>query len=431
MLENLPMKYLMTLALVLLCVAQASAAEPSITTLLQAAEKQPGLQSSRLETQATAIQLEQARAEFYPKISAFGDYHRYNSPTNLRPMSPTEVNVAAGDSIPFSDEIERYGLKVEMPLFVKGLYTLVDKVRQVQKMSKLGYQHTVVARQAEVISLDASLAYVTQLNEAIAARLGSLQKTRDDLRLAVNNGRTPESELLKIETNVNILQKQQNDLQIQKVSLINQLGKLTGLKINHFIPLTQQRPVHTGEFLSKRQQQANVGVAEKEVQRIRDQHYPTVKLVGAVTENYGTAYNTDESINRSYNYVGITVSIPLFDRSLSTSIDLAQNRLQRERKHLAQLRIDLTTEADTLAGQLPLLEHSQELARKSLTNNKKILKVAKVAYRNGRMTTEEYLRNETNVLDAEAALHQVNRDRWQVICRQAVLFGDDLKGVVQ
>ncbi len=425
------MKYLWSLVLLIICFTQVSAAELNITTLLEAVEKQPGLQSRQLETQATSIQLEQARAELYPKLSAFGNYERYNSPTNLRPMPPTEVNVAKGDSIPFSNEIERYGLKVEMPLFVKGLYTLADKVKELQQVSKLGYKVNLAARQAEVVSLDASLAYVTHLNAALAARLASLQKTRDDLRLAVNNGRTPESELLKIGTTINILQKQQNDLQMQRLSLTNQIKQSTGLEVDNFVPLTQQRPVKEGEFLSEKQQQGNVAVAEKEVQRVQDQHYPTVKLVGAVTENYGTAYNTDEPINRSYNYLGITVSIPLFDRSLSTSIDLAHNQLRKEKKHLAQVHIDLATEADTLAGQLPLLERSQEMAARSVDNSKKILEIAKVAYRNGRMTTEEYLRNETEVLDAEATLHQIDRDRWQIICRQAVLYGDDLTGVVQ
>jgi outer membrane protein TolC len=425
------MKYLCGLVLWLICVTQASAAELNITTLLEAVRKQPGLQSSQLETQAATIQLEQARAELYPKLSAFGNYERYNSPTNLRPMPPTEVNVAAGDSIPFSEEIERYGLKVEMPLFVKGLYTLADKVKQSQQASRVGYEINLVTRQAEVVSLDASFDYVTHLNTAIAARLESLQKTREDLRLAVNNGRTPESELLKIETSINILQKQQNDLQIQHLSLANQLKQSTGIEVDHVIQLTQQRPVVENEILRKKQQLANVAVAEKEVQRTEDQHYPTVKLVGTITENYGTAYNTDESINRNYNYFGINISLPLFDQSLSTSIDLAQNQMQREKRRLAQVQIDVTAEADTLRQQLPILERSQELALKSLDNSKKVLEIARVAYRNGRITTEEYLRNETEVLDTEAALHQTNRDRWQVICRQAVLFGDDLTGVVQ
>jgi outer membrane protein TolC len=425
------MKYLSSIALMLICVAQLSAAELNITILLEAVGRQPGLQSSQLETQAASIQLEQARADLYPKLSAFAGYERYNSPTNLRPMPPTEVNVAAGDSLPFSKDIERYGLKVEMPLFIKGLYTLADKVKQLQQASTIGHKQNVVTRQAEVVSLDASLAYVTHLNAAIVARLDSLQKTHDDLQLAVNNGRIPESELLKLQNSINILQKQQNDLRIQRLSLVNQLKQLTGLLIDDFVPLTQQRPVVDGEFLREQQQRASVAVAEKEVQRAWDQHYPTVKLVGAITENYGTAYNTDESIDRSYNYFGINISLPLFDQSLSTSIDLAQNQLLREKKRLAQVQIDVAAEADTLRQQLPILERSQELALKSFENSKKILEIARVSFRNGRITTEEYLRNETEVLDTEAAVHQTNRDRWQVICRQAVVFGDDLTGVVR
>ena len=189
-----------------------SAAELNITTLLEAVAKQPDLQSSQLATEAASIQLQQARSELYPKLSAFANYERYNSPTNLRPMPPTEVNIAAGDSIPFSDQIERYGLKAEMPLFVKGIYTLADKLKQLQQVSRLGHKLNVVTRQAEVVSVDASLSYLTQLNQAIVARIDSLQKTYQDLQMAVNNGRIAESELLKLETSVNNLHKQQNDI---------------------------------------------------------------------------------------------------------------------------------------------------------------------------------------------------------------------------
>ena len=425
------MKCLGSLVLLLICITPISAAELNITTLLEAAGKQPDMQSSQLAVETTAMQLEQARSELYPKLSAFGNYERYNSPTNLRPMPPTEVNVAAGDSLPFSKEIKRYGLKVELPLFVKGLYTLADKVKKVQQGNEIGHALKLVTRQAEVVSLDASFAYITDLNVAIAARLLSLQKTRDDLQLAVDNGRVPESELLRLDTSINSLQKQQNDLQIQKLTLINQLKQLTGLAIDHPVPLTQQRPVVDGAFLRQKQQQMSVAAAEKEVQRTEDQYYPTVKLVGAITENYGTAYNTDDSINRSYNYLGINISLPLFDLSLGSATDLARVQLHREQQQLAQVQIDVATEADTLRRQLPLLEKSQALALQSLNNSKKVLEIARVAYRNGRVTTEEYLKNETEVLDAEAAFHQTNRDRWQVICRQAILFGDDLTGVVQ
>lgn len=421
-----------SMLLLLLCWGgPAQAAEPTITSLLEAVARQPDLAASALNVKSAEVQLQQARAELYPKLSAFGNYTSYNSPTNLRPMPPTEVNVAAGESIPFSEDILRYGLKVEMPLFVKSLYSLADKVKQVQKVSKVGYKIRLISRQAAVVSLDASLAFTGQLDTAIASRLESLSKTRDDLQLAVDNGRAAESELFKVATALNDLQKQRNDLHRQSINLTSQLEQLTGVRLDRFVPITLKRPVTRDRYLRQEQQEASVSASEKELQQARDRHYPTLKLEGMLSENAGEAYNTGRSIDRSYSYIGIALTFPLFDRQLSMSIDQAKIKLQRQRQQLAQLRLDLDAEAESLKQQLPVIEQSIQLAQTSLENNRRLLGIAKVAYRTGRMTTEEYLRFETKVLDAEATLQKAVLDRWQVISRQAVLYGDELTGVVQ
>lgn len=121
--------YLIALFLLIIYSAPAAAAAPTITTLLEGLKKQPDIEASALNVRAADMKLEQAHAALYPTLSAFGSYTSFSSPTNLRPMAPTEVNIAAGDSIPFSKEILRYGLKAEMPLFVKSLYSLADKVK--------------------------------------------------------------------------------------------------------------------------------------------------------------------------------------------------------------------------------------------------------------------------------------------------------------
>ena len=407
------------------------AAEPTITDLLNAATRQPELKAARLAVQGTDIQLKQARAALFPKLSAFGSYEIYNSPTNLRPMPPTEINIAAGDSIPFSKRIARYGVRVEMPLFAKELYSLADKVKELKKSSRAQFRIELLTRQAQVVSLDASLAFNTHLHAAIDARLASLRKTRDDLELAVSNGRAAESELLKVETASNDLQRQKNDLARQTLVLTSQIEQLTGIRLDHFVELTLKRPVAQGAFLPQTEQQAKVAAAEKELQQVRDRHYPALKLEGFVSENRGEAYNTDRSIDRSYDYIGVKLSFPLFDRSLSTAIDQADIQLRRQNEQLAQLRIDLSAEAQSLNGQLKLIGHSTELARTTLANDQRLLGIAKVAFRNGRMTTEDYLRYEAQVLDSAAVLYQTDVDHWQAISRQSVLFGDELTGVVQ
>ncbi|MFK5927132.1 MAG: TolC family protein [Desulfuromusa sp.] len=429
--KNCLKSYPAAVLLLLLCTSPVAAAEPTITTLLEAVAAQPDMAASALGVKAIDTQLQQAYAELYPKVSAFGSYTRYNSPTNLRPMAPTEVNIAAGDSIPFSEQIARYGLQLEMPVFVKSLYTLADKVKQLQKASRAGHKLRLVTRQAAVVALDASLAFNAHLDKAIASRLDSLHKTRDDLQLAVDNGRTPESELLKVKTLLNDLQKQRNDLQRQATSLTSQIEQLTGIRLNNFVPIDLQRPVLNDDFIREKQQIAKVAAAEKGLQQAKEQRYPVLKLEGVLSENSGNAYNTDQSIDRSYNYVGVKLALPLFNRSLHTAITQADIQLRREKRQLSQLQIDLATTAENLRLQLPIIGRSTELAQTSLNNNQQLLDIAKVAFRNGRMTTEEYLRFETQVLDAEAALHKTHVDRWQIISQQAVLYGDDLTGVVQ
>lgn len=421
----------MLIFVLLLWSLPVAAAEPTIGSLLEAVARQPEMAASALEIKSTEIQLQQARAELYPKLSAFGSYEIYNSPTNLRPMTPTEIDVAAGDSIPFSKQIARYGLRLEMPLFIKELYTLADKVKQLQQASQTGDQLRLVTRQAAVVTLDASLAFNSYLDKAIALRLASLQKTLDDLQLAVDSGRTPESELLKVETLFNDLQKQSNELQRQATSLTSQIEQLTGIRLEEFVPIALKRPVQAGGFIREQQQLAQVAASEKERQRVKEQRYPALKLEGFVTENSGEAYNTDQSIDRTYNYVGVKLSLPLFNRSLDTARTQADIALRREKSKLSQLQIDLRATAENLRLQLPIVDRSTELAQTSLNNNQQLLNIAKVAFRNGRMSTEEYLRFEAQVLDAEAALHKTHVDRWQIISQQAVLYGDDLTGVVQ
>ena len=57
--------------------------------------------------------------------------------------------------------------------------------------------------------------------------------------------------------------------------------------------------------------------------------------------------------------------------------------------------------------------------------------MAQVAVRAGRMTMEDYLRYESDVLAAQATLYQARQQKWQIVARQAVIYGTDLKGVVE
>ena len=99
-----------------------------IHDLLDAAARQPGYEVSAMAVEESALNQEGATAALFPKIGLFGRAEAYNSPTNLRPVTPTEASVAAfGEPVPFSREILRYGLSFEAPVYVRELYVLRQK----------------------------------------------------------------------------------------------------------------------------------------------------------------------------------------------------------------------------------------------------------------------------------------------------------------
>ncbi|MDZ7596947.1 MAG: hypothetical protein U5J82_01265 [Desulfobacterales bacterium] len=71
------------------------------------------------------------------------------------------------------------------------------------------------------------------------------------------------------------------------------------------------------------------------------------------------------------------------------------------------------------------------MAEKSIADSETLLAIAQVAVRSGRMTLEDYLRYESDVLAAQAMRFQARQQWWQVLSQQAALYGIDLRGVVE
>jgi outer membrane protein TolC len=402
-----------------------------IHELLEAAARQPGYVASALSVEESGLQKDQATAALFPKLEIFGRFERYNSPTNLRPMPPTEVNVQAGDSIPFSREILRYGLSFSAPIYVRELYMLRQKAELLRKRSNTNRQLDLIGRQASVVSLNSALASLKALAAAIDARRASLNKTLEDLSLKVKTGRSPESELLKIRKTLDELDQQRNELDMKRLDTMREIHILTGIELTGPVGMTLIHQPRGTSYLSATAAQYTVDVAQKEVERRQAARWPTLSGIGFVSGNEGEAYNTGNSISRNYNEIALVLKFPLFDRTLSTDDSIARIQQEKAKRQLEQTRLDMAALAATLERKEPVVEKSIVLAKRSVTDSKRLLAVARVAVRSGRMTMEDYLRYESDVLAAQAALYQARQQRWQIVAQQAVLYGTDLQGVVK
>jgi outer membrane protein TolC len=404
----------------------------SIHDLLDAAGRQPGYEVRAMSVQESTLKQEGATAALFPKLGLYGRAEIFNSPTNLRPVTPTEASEAAfGKPVPFSREILRYGLSFEAPVYVRELYVLRQKAVVLSQNAEIDLKLDLLGRQAAVVSLNSALTYLQGLERAIDARRTSLSKTLEDMALKVKTGRSPESELLKIETTINDLDLQRNELAIKRLDTMREIKALTGIELGAPVPMTLTARPAVAPYLPVEASRLQADAAQKELERRRAARFPTLSVSGFLSGNDGEAYNTDSHIYRSYSTAALVLKFPLFDRSLTTDEAVARVQWEKAKKQLAQTQIDMAALSDTLGEKIPVIEKSIDLARKSIANSQTLLAVAQVAVRSGRMTLEDYLRYESDVLSAQAVLYQAQQQRWQVLSQQAALYGTDLKGVVE
>lgn len=423
-------KWLDSVVMLLLLFA-SSAHAITIQEMLTAVNRQPGIAASELAAKEGSLRQQAATAALFPRINAFGKAEFYNSPTNVRPMPPTEVNIQAGDPIPFSRDILRYGLTLDMPLFVKSLYDLRQKTALLAEKANLAHTLELASRKAAVVANNSGLAYLLSLNKAIDARLASLAKTQEDMRNKVQSGRMAEVELLKVENSINDLLTQKNELAVKILDVRKELETLTGLDITEPATMTLTCELIPAPYLEEQIAEKETAAAKEELQRSKSARYPAFFLTGYLSGNDGEAYNTDEHFYRNYDFIGLTIQIPLFDQTLNVEQKIAQNKLHKAEKDMETIRIKLAAQEKNLKSKLPVIEKSRAIAAQSLTNTEQILAVARLALDQGRTTTEEYLRQEAQVLAAQAALDQAENDKWRIITQLAVLYGVNLQEIIQ
>ena len=71
------------------------------------------------------------------------------------------------------------------------------------------------------------------------------------------------------------------------------------------------------------------------------------------------------------------------------------------------------------------------LAKKSVRDQERLLKIAKVSLENEESTLEEYLRYEDALANAKANLYSFRAKKWQDIAQLAVIYGNDLRRIVK
>jgi len=403
-----------------------------ITTLLKAVKDQPEVKFEELSVAKSKETVKKGYAPLFPKIYAVGSYENYNSPTNFRPLPPTEVNIAAGESIPFSDEIFRYGVKASMPIFVKEIYDTGKQLKTLTQVSEIQEKITLIQNESVVLSLNSSLLYLKQTEHFIKERIASLEETRKILDIGFKNGRFPESEVFKIDKTIKSLHLQLSDISSKEIDVTRDIYSVTGIQIDAPVPMTlKETLLAQGDYIALSLAQKDVDAAEIGVKVKKDYLFPKLVLNGFYTKNYGDAYNTGESIDRDYGAISVNITFPFFDRTPYMDEKIAKIDLKKAKEKYRKTKKDLDAKAKSIDQRKPVIEDAIGRAKKNIELAEEILNISKVSFKNRRMTIEDYLVYEIDLLQAKADLSLWKSKQWNLVAEQAVLYGQNLFGVVQ
>ncbi|NPA36885.1 MAG: TolC family protein [Chlorobi bacterium] len=407
----------------------------SISELFDSLKVNPNIRADELKLERALAGKRIATGELFPKIDAFGSYNYSSTPTGMVPVPPDDlINMVQDRTIPqpFSENIFRAGATMSMPIFVKSLYTMANKAKKMYQSTEAQKNIDLLKNEAVLVSSNANLLYIDALNEALTKKKESLLKTKEFVQMQVDNGRLSGSALLKINTGINEVDIMRNQIAQNRAKVISAVYSLTNVKLNKPIEMTQTGTYENGELKVLEPLQKKTDAMKLGVRVQKEMLYPALVLNGMYTYNYAKSYNLpDQGVNENFATVGVTLKIPIFEKSQYSKIKMSKIEFEESENELAKMRLEFTAQAEQLEKTLVLLNNSTELYKKSVKDKEELLKIAKVAYESDRMSTEDYLKYEDDLLMERSKLYQTEAQRWQTLMKLAVIYGNSIEEMVK
>jgi len=423
-------KTLITLSLPLILSAY------SMPDLFDALKNHSQTKSDAMAVKKAKVYEELANSKLYPKINLFAKYDYYTIASAMVPLPPNDMMALVKDptkpSQPFSQNTTREGVSFSMPLFMKSIFTMADKAEAMQKSAKAKKHINLLKNEAIIVGSNANFIYLEGLQESLATKEKSLLETKKTLQIKVDNGRTPASALYKINDGLNQISIAKNNINLQKRKLISVVNSLTGIMLDKSIAMRIDGGVDSSKGLASLEPLRKKVDADKlSIRAEKEKLYPALYAHGSYTFSQGIAYNNDKNINEEYGNIGVVLNIPLLSMDSYSEISLAEIELKSGEVELEKMTDELQSKAEMLQASLPLLDNSVKLYKQSIDDKNQLLKIAKLNYKNGRLSTEEYLRYEDDVVSAKAKLYKAEAQVIQTKMQLAVIYANDIEEMVR
>jgi outer membrane protein TolC len=428
----------MKIKIIILSVATAiSLQATTITELFEAINKQPSTKIDELNQKMSQTSQDKIDSTSYPTLDIFGNYTHYSSPTNLLPLDPIETAnlTAKNKGIPFATTIQKVGVLFNMPLYIKELKSLSLKAKHLANSAKLKKKLNFFTKEASIVGANSNLQYLENLLKALNSTKRSVLNTKQEIEISVKSGRMAGIALDKINQKLNELDININNVKIQRLNLISTIRKLTNITLDQSVSMQLRNNIdyQTGDIFAIKPLEENLKASTEDLKATQEkQNSFKVAFSAMWSRNYAQKdIRLHDDISEDYGYYQIGISYPLYNKSSNVDIQLKKIELLKNKMKLKQTEQELKSDIKNILTQLPLLEKSIVLTKQNIDKQQNLLKFAKVSFKQGRMTQENYLDYEDGVLNAKAKYYEAISSRWQSVAKLTVIYGINLKGVIK
>ena len=406
----------------------------NIGVLFDSLKTHPRTKSDELNMEKALLGKRIVTGMLYPKINAYGRYEYASTPSGMLPLSPNELfSMIKDQSIPqpFSKNIFRIGAGVTMPVFAMSIYTAASKAQMLYHSAEAQAFINLQKNEALIVSSNANLQYLNALLSSLEKKKTSLATTGKMIQLQVENGRASKSALLKIQNAINEVSIIENNIRQQREAAISTIRSLTGITLSEPIKMIQTGTYQNGDFKVLEPLRKKIEADKRAWQSERQKLVPSIFLDGNYNHSMAQAYNNNLNINEDYGTVALTLNIPIFTKSQYANIKKTRIEYETSENELARMRLELSSQANELENNLPLLNSSIELYKQSIKDKKELLKIARTSYLSHRITVEDYLKYEDDVVLEKSNLYKTQAKKWQTLMQLAVIYGNNIEEIVK
>jgi len=402
----------------------------TIDKLFDAIEKTPDYKLDNIAKKEMKINKDSIINMLYPKVTVKASAEHFNRDYTMVPVTPTEngARIKKNESLAFSQNIQRLGFEVSMPLFIKSIYDNKDKMNYLLKATNYQTKINLYKKQTLLVGYLSQFDYLISLKKALNKQKSSIQTIYEALKKGVEVGRIPEFRLLRLQDSLNQISINISNVNKKIDEIKAAVFKLTNIKVDSIVEF-DSLDIQNGEFIALKPLKEILKADEYGLKSKKDNFYPKVIFKVQGNRAFAKAYNTNDNITEDLASAGIYVSWDIFDKKNKSDIQKEKIKLIKNRLTIEKTKKDLTAEIEKINSSLNEINKQISLLKNSLRLKEELLKGAKVAFQLNRMSVDDYLKYEDNLAKAKADLANLIANKNMLKANKAFIYGKNLKKV--